>query len=128
MLSIIAYNIVNKHYGMALALILTAILICICILYKDEEKRENNQRQEEQEFTFLFYNDHVIIKGKEGNSKYNYKKLYRVYETKTNFYLYINNEYSLLINKEGFKDYKEREFRDFIKKKVMFKYRSVQFT
>lgn len=126
MLSIIAYDIVNMNYGIAVALILISILICVFILYKNEEKRENNKKQEEQEFTFFFYNDHVTIKGKEGKSKYNYKKIYRVYETKTNFYLYVNNDYSLLINKEGFYGSNEREFRDFIKKKFIFKYRKIK--
>lgn len=53
---------------------------------------------------------------------YPYLKLYKVFETKDYFYLYIDEENAVLVNKNGFKLGTAEEFTDFIKKKCLFKY------
>ena len=53
---------------------------------------------------------------------YPYFKLYKIFETKDYFYLYIDKENAVLIDKKGFKLGTASEFTVFIKKKCLFKY------
>lgn len=53
-----------------------------------------------------------------------YYKLYKIYETKTFFYLYIDNDHAFLINKSGFVRGLSDDFSKFINKKCLFKYKS----
>lgn len=53
---------------------------------------------------------------------YPYLKLYKVFETKDYFYLYIDDEHAVLVNKSGFKVGTVEDFTEFIKKKCFFKY------
>ena len=53
---------------------------------------------------------------------YPYIKLYKVFETKDYFYLYLNEENAVLVSKTGFKLGTVADFTDFIKKKSLFKY------
>ena len=50
-------------------------------------------------------------------------KLYKVFETKDYFYLYINPDYAMLVNKNSFEIGTSDDFRKFIKKKCLLKYR-----
>lgn len=123
-ISLVIANIINRNWSIALALILVGILIYVYFTNGNQKKLENNKKQMEQEFTFLFYENHVTVKSMKASSKFNYFKFHKIYETKDNFYLYINKEYSLILNKEGFIKGNIGEFRKFIKKKCLFKYRT----
>lgn len=71
---------------------------------------------------FLFYNFYLKV---DKQIMY-YFKLYKVFETKDYFYLYINPDYSLMLNKNGFEKGNVDEFRKFIKKKCLLKYRKIK--
>ena len=59
-------------------------------------------------------NNNTIIKMK-------YYKLYKVFETETSFYLYINKNYSYVLDKNCFSIGKAEDFYRFIKKKLWYK-------
>lgn len=117
-------NILCHNWCAAIGTILLALILYKYYFnMKPNKKRENNKKQLEQEFTFNFFNNYLEIKAIKVNNKIPYYKFHRVYETKDNFYLYLDDEYSVLINKNGFVIGSTEEFRKFIKKKLIFKYR-----
>lgn len=123
-LILIIYNIAYKNWVAAIGSVL--ITIVICLYYRNvyvSKKQENNKKQMEQEFTFLFYEKYMEICSRQTRSRVKYSKFYKIYETNTDFYLYYNKEYSLLLSKSGFTKGTPEEFTNFIKKKTLFKYK-----
>ena len=55
---------------------------------------------------------------------YYYFKLFKVFETKDYYYLYINEDYAALVSKTGFKKGNSQDFSEFIKKKCFFIYKN----
>ncbi len=79
--------------------------------------------QNEQEFTFLFYEKHLKVRDKLQSYRIKYHQLYKVFETPTFFYLYLDKTHSLLLNKETFSIGSSDEFSDFIRKKCWYKFK-----
>lgn len=73
--------------------------------------------------TFSFFEKSFKIRNKQGVSKVKYSELYKVYETDTFFYLYLNSTYAFLVSKNGFILGDEKHFSNFLKKKVWLKYK-----
>lgn len=123
----ISFLILNILYENLCAIIGTIFLAGIFYWYYNyknpDKKRKNNKKQLNQEFIFEFTNKYIKIKSEKVDNKVSYHKFHRVYETKNNFYLYLDDEYSILINKNGFTAGKVKDFRAFIKKKLILKYR-----
>lgn len=121
----IILNIVEKK----LLLFLFFVLLLIAFLwwriiyplsnYKKSYNAIKNAKGKEQTFTFHFYKQFFTL----NKVRFYYFKLFKVYETKEYFYLYINDDNAALVSKDGFKNGKTpEEFAEFIKKKCMFKY------
>lgn len=123
-ISFLILNILYKNWTAAIVTIFLAGISYWYYNYKNpDRKRKNNKKQLGQEFTFEFTDKYVEIKAKKVDNKLSYRKFHRVYETKNNFYLYLDDEYAILIDKNGFTVGNVEDFRTFIKKKLMFKYR-----
>ena len=115
----------NKHYSLVF---LFCISITIFILWRffrpitdvcTEYKSEKIQK--EKNFTFKFYHNFFTVEDEKEFSTIKYLKLYRVFETKNFFYLYIDKKHSFLIDKSKFKKENSDEFSHFIKKKCWLK-------
>ena len=126
-LFLIMLYIQNHYYGLA-------VIFCACltsfILYRyfhpiEEVNKDyhSNKITKEQSFTFSFYNTYFKVFTKREYSVIYYRELYKIFETDTFFYLYLDNRHSLLLDKSGFKKGTPITFRDFIKKKCPFKYK-----
>ncbi len=126
-LFLIMLYVQNHYYGLA-------VIFCACltsfILYRyfhpiEEVNKEyhSNKITKEQSFTFSFYNNYFKVFTKREYSVIYYRELYKIFETDTFFYLYLDNRHSLLLDKSGFKKGTPITFRDFIKKKCPFKYK-----
>ena len=116
-------NLINKNWIVIGVLAIIAIAIYIYYSYINlNRKKKNNNKLAQQKFKFDFYDKYVVVNNNE-KEKLKYFKFYRVFETNTHFYMYINTEYSLIINKQNFTKGTIEEFRKFIKKKCLFKYR-----
>ena len=83
-----------------------------------EKTKQNFETNEQTSVTFTFFKFYFTVDQK----AYPYMKLYKVFETEEYFYLYIDEEKAVLINKQGFKLGTVEEFTNFIKKKCLFKY------
>lgn len=73
--------------------------------------------------TFSFFTHFFEVKSNNGFAKVIYIKLYKVYETKDSFYLYINKNYSFILSKSNFSIGNSSDFSKFIKKKCWYKYK-----
>lgn len=113
-----------KQKSLPFILLFSCILIIFLLLrlyipmrrYQDTKKKYSKNR--ESCFTFSFYNFYFTI----NKNTFYYFKLYKVYETKDYFYLYIDDENAAMISKNGFKVGTAEEFSKFIKKKCLLKY------
>ena len=103
-----------------LGLLIGFLLLKIYLPMKRYQKTQKNlAKTQETGFTFSFYEWYFLLDKK----PIYYFKLYRVFETKDYFYLYINPAYAMLVSKKGFKIGTAEEFSKFIKKKCFLKYR-----
>lgn len=113
-----------KQKSLPFILLFSCILIIFLLLrlyipmrrYQDTKKKYSKNR--ESCFTFSFYNFYFTI----NKNTFYYFKLYKVYETKDYFYLYIDDENAAMVSKNGFKVGTAEEFSKFIKKKCLLKY------
>lgn len=76
----------------------------------------------EKIFNFYFYDKYFKIRDNLNFDKVYYFNLYKVYETKKYFYLYLDKKYSFIIDKSTFTQGTSEEFAEFIKSKVWLKY------
>ncbi len=115
-------NIVQKNWLFIIFFLLLLIGFLIFRLYlpvkryKKTKKEYSNKK--ENFFTFSFYDWFFTL----NDTTFYYFKLYKAFETKDCFYLYINEDTAVMVNKNGFKIGTSEEFSKFIKKKCFFKY------
>ncbi len=126
-LFLIMLYIQNHYYELA-------VIFCACltsfILYRyfspiEEVSKDyhSDKITKQLSFTFSFYNKYFKVYTKKRYSVIPYRKLYKIFETDTFFYLYLDNRHSFIVDKSGFKKGTPIAFRDFIKKKCPFKYK-----
>lgn len=91
-----------------------------------EEARKydkNDKTIKEITYTFSFYEKYFKVSDKKEYSIFKYRDIYKIYETKRFFYLYVDRVHSLLIDKSNFKKGSSLEFKQFLIKKCPFKYK-----
>lgn len=126
-LFLIMLYVQNGYYGLA-------VIFCTCltsfILYRyfhpiEEVCKEYHSKKitQKQCFTFSFYKGYFKVYTKREYSIISYQKIYKIYETDTFFYLYLDHRHSFLLDKSGFKKGDPLTFRDFIKKNCPFKFK-----
>lgn len=86
------------------------------IFNSDEILKENIKN------TFEFYNDKIDIKNKKSSSTLEYKDLYKAYETKDTFYLYLNRIQVLMVSKDEFEIGDSEVLRKLLSEKIGKKY------
>ncbi len=65
---------------------------------------ESNKIIQNAEVEYTFYDDHFEQKSNVSNSKIKYDMIYKIVETKTNFYIFISTNQGYIINKENCKE------------------------
>ncbi len=119
----IILNIQQKE--LYLILMFTALLIGFLFFkiyfpMKRYQKTQNKlSKFKETGFVFSFYDLYFLIDKK----PIYYLKLYKIFEIKDYFYLYLTPDYAMIVNKKGFEIGTAEEFSKFIRKKCLFKYR-----
>lgn len=118
----IVLNIIQKNIILIFLFLTMLILTFLFRMYIPMKKYQKTKKQysknKENSFTFSFYKFYFTVQKK----AFSYFKLYKVFETKDYFYLYIDEENAVLVSKNGFKKGTAKEFSEFIKKKCLFKY------
>lgn len=118
----IVLNILEKNLTLFLlfiTLLLLIILFRLCLPVRRYQKTKKQFAENKNiSITISFYKFYFNV----GKKSFYYFKLYKVFETKEYFYLYLDEENAVLVNKKGFRLGTSEEFRNFIKKKCLFKY------
>ena len=73
---------------------------------------KTNKALKNAEVTFEFYDTHFIETNEYGNTKLEYTKLYKIIETKTNFYLMLAKNQGFILVKENFPEGLEEFLRN----------------
>lgn len=119
----IILNIVQKEIWLILLFLALLILLFLIRMYfpmkRYQKTKKKYSKNKETTISFVFYKYFFSF----GKKNVPYLKLYKVYETKDYFYLYLDEENAVLVSKSGFKIGNVEEFSEFIKKKCFFKYR-----
>ena len=119
----IILNIKQKNIPLILLFIALLVLIFLWRMYfpmkRYQKTKKKYSKNRETSISFVFYNFYFSVEQK----TFPYSRLYKVFETKDYFYLYIDNENAVLVSKSGFKMGTAEEFSEFIKKKCFFKYK-----
>lgn len=119
------------HYY-ELAFISCAVLIIFILwryFYPIAEVRNEYQSDritKQETVTYCFYKRRFKIYSNGKFSYKRYKELYKIFETDSFFYLYLDSRHSLLLDKSGFSKGSSKAFREFIKKKCPFRYQYKQ--
>lgn len=121
-------NIIEKNWKWLISVaVFGGLLFCYFGIYKKQKDQIHNIKVSNKKFKFDFYDRYISAKDikavKEKESIVNYFEIKKVYETEENFYLYIGENNSLVLNKNSFTIGKLEDFRKFIKGKCIFKYR-----
>ena len=122
MIYCIILNIIHKNITFVLLFLTMLILTFVFRMYLPVKRYQYTKKKlaknKQTSFNFAFYKFYFTVNKK----TVWYFKLYKVFETKDYFYLYIDEENAVLVNKQGFKMGTSEEFSEFIKKKCLFKY------
>ena len=123
-----AMQLKYHYYNIAFLFLIIIITFILWRLfyptYEVKQEFESKKVSQKYEFTFKFYNKYFTICRNMNYSKVKYSKLYKIYETDTFFYLYIDNRHAFLINKDNFIKGSSEDFSQFMRKKCLFKYKS----
>lgn len=124
--SVIQFSSRHSALGILFVLLLLTFLGYQILhpLYIVRKEVKNGKISSNSQNTFSFFDKSFKIKNRDGISKVRYRELYKVYETETFFYLYINSTYAFLVSKKGFIIGSEKNFSKFLKKKVWLKYKN----
>ena len=121
--NITTYN--NKNILTTLLFILLLISFVLLRFYlplrRLKKTKENIRKSSTSIHTFFFYDYYLKV----DKQIIYYFKLYKIFETKDYFYLYINQDYALMLDKKGFQIGTVENFRSFIKKKCLLKYKEI---
>lgn len=107
--------------GFLLAIVLFLAWRVFHPVFITKKEYKKDQIAKSYTYTFTFYEDYFEIRHKKEFDKRRYK-LYKVFETNRYFYLYVNHDYSYLIDKQNFEIGTCEEFSNFMKKKFPLKY------
>ena len=85
-----------------LSILLGGLYLCAPKIFVNRIlKKNNNMKNIVLEYSF--YNDKIEIKKQQGCKSIPYGKLTKVYETDTNFYLYVNKMEAFIVSKKKMK-------------------------
>lgn len=109
-------------FVIVLIIFITYRLFSPVILYKKEVAKKANTKA--NTYTFYFYDKYFKIRNNLDFDKIPYFSLYKVFETKKYYYLYLTKKYSFIVDKENFTLGTSDEFTIFIKNKKKLKYKN----
>lgn len=129
-LAFVFYIVMQLKYANYLLALITAITLIGFVFWRFyhpiktvKKEIKSKKIEEEQEFTFKFYDKNFLLYGKKLNVKMYYWQLKRVFETEDKFYLYLDKTDAFILDKQGFEIGKVDDFREFIKRKCIFRYK-----
>ena len=120
---VLQFSYSNVSLGILFLLIMIVFLIWRVFHPFFFVKKEANSDKVKKQLTntYSFYDNYIEIKNDNDSFNLRYFKLHKVFETENNFYLYINKNYSFVLDKNGFSIGNPDLFYDFIREKIWYK-------
>ncbi len=115
-------NIIQKNIFLFLLFLAMFVLTILFRMYIPTKRYQKTKKKFAENKSTSITIDFFKFYFKVEQKVYPYLKLYKVFETKDYFYLYIDDEHAVLVNKSGFKVGTAQDFTEFIKRKCLFKY------
>ena len=120
--------VIEKEFILALGLIIYLLVYFWFKVIRPIKAVEKDKKSHKMSGNFVnnyeFYKNYFKVENVDGKAQILYFKLYRVVETRTDFYIYISREYAFIVSKFGFTKGTSEEFSKFIKKKMFTKYKN----
>lgn len=123
----IIFNITYKNW------LLVIILLAMAIAYFISNKRYQNKVvskqlksskiKNQEEIVYYFYKWYLKIETSSNIQNVRYYRIYRIHDDNANFYLYTDRTHAFVVSKNGFIKGNANDFKNFISKKCLFKYR-----
>lgn len=130
-LYIIIFNIKNKSYYFLL--IVGCIGLIVMFIHKIvrretavEKEMKSSKIVNQEEITYNFYNLFFEVIKNDNKQNVLYTQIHRVYQDKDNFYFYLDDTHALIVDKRGFVKGTLGEFKEFISKRCLFRYRKLK--
>lgn len=129
LLFILLISFLFAHHYFAHGFVFFAIFVCFSAYqfiqptHKNTKEFHSDKVQNNLVNTYSFYKNYFVIKNTMGSDKIAYYKLYRVFETKNYFYLYLDKTNILVLDKSGFLLGTIQDFKRFMKHKMWLKFR-----
>lgn len=124
---LISFLFANHYF--AHGFVFFAIFVCFSAYQFIQPTRKNTKELRSDKVqnnlvnTYSFYENYFVIKNTVGSDKIAYYKLYRVFETKNYFYLYLDKTNILVLDKSGFLLGTIQDFKKFMKHKMWLKFK-----
>lgn len=119
---ILIFNLINKNWFFILGFAVLGIILYI--LNTKKSYKNKKQKKRIKQYTFYFYEKYIKIKYRRQFERMRYFEVKKIFETEENFFLYTDENHSIILDKEGFEIGTPKEFSEFIKRKCPFKYRN----
>lgn len=87
-----------------------------------EKEVTSDKIQKQLQNTYSFFDKYLQISNINGLSEIKYHKLYKVLQDKYSFYLYIDKDHALIVNKNGFSLGDVNNFYNFIKRRTLHRF------
>ncbi|MCI8443646.1 MAG: YcxB family protein [Clostridia bacterium] len=120
----------SYHFTLAIAfcILLTSFFLWRFFhpIFEVSREWKSPKIQNEKEFTFLFFEKHFKIRDKLQVESIKYRKLYKIFETPTFFYLYLDKTHAFLLDKSSFSIGSPEDFSEFIHNKYWYKFKKVK--
>lgn len=91
--------------------------------YFNKKEANSKKIKDNMMMTFSFFPYYFYANNGKQKRRCYYLSLYRIFETKENFYLYTNYDYAFVLSKDNFTIGNYEDFLSFIKRKAPFKYK-----
>ena len=86
------------------------------LVNNSKEYFKSNKVAQNSVINYTFEEDKIVIETERGSSFIKYDEVYKVYETKTNIYLFISNNQAYVIVKENCSDELTQFIKDMFRK------------
>lgn len=107
-LLVIIINIIKKDYNLVGIVIVFIIAYPITLNFalnrQIKKMYKTNKRINELEESLYFYDDYLESKSKHNYCKVMYEDIYKICETKTNFYIFVSENQAFIVIKSNIKD------------------------
>lgn len=122
---ILIMNLIYKNLKAVGIILLTGLIMYGLNKLRVSEQIEDRKKniKSKKKFTFFFYENYIKVKCGREFERVMYFELYKIFQNKEYFFLYTDENHSLIMSKSGFEIGTPETFNLFIKKKCPLKYK-----